>query len=407
MELKRHFERNVASYPWYRAVADGFAWMPVFFLFFAEHVSLREVIQLGSIYYVGVVALEVPSGYFSDRVGRRPTLIISAVAFVVAYGCFLTGDQYWWFAAGQVFLATGMAFRSGTDTALHYDSLAALGREQEYGAREARAQGISLTATALAVLAGGAAGTVDLRLPYALSLVSGLATLWMSFRFTEPAHGARADPMTPGRQLRACAIYLRQPLLAWLFGFYLLLYVLAHVPYDFYQPFLKLLETTGRLRIGDAPLVSGMVMAATMGAGAWAAARSVRWSERFGLRRTLLGIVAVQLVIIAAMAAVLHPAIVAVLLLRSVPMALAHAPFAAAVTPRIGGPQRATYLSLHSFAGRLAFGALLYWLSKGVDSAALVDWSNLASMLRQCTVIGATGVILLALLSKPVADKVS
>ena len=38
------------------------------------------VLRLEAIYYVAVVVLEVPSGFFSDVVGRKPTLLISSLA---------------------------------------------------------------------------------------------------------------------------------------------------------------------------------------------------------------------------------------------------------------------------------------------------------------------------------------
>ena len=70
--------RNLALYPWYVGAVSFFAWMPVFFLFFLSKVAFDEVLLLGSVYYLGVVFFEVPSGYFSDRFGRRRTLVYAA-----------------------------------------------------------------------------------------------------------------------------------------------------------------------------------------------------------------------------------------------------------------------------------------------------------------------------------------
>ncbi len=130
-------QRNVELYPWYVGFFNAFFWMPVFFLFFNEHVSLSEVLQLEAVYYAAVVALEVPSGYFSDKVGRRPTLIISSTALLAAYVLFFFGSTFIVFAAAQALLAMGIAFNSGTDASFHYDSLVALGREDEFDQREA------------------------------------------------------------------------------------------------------------------------------------------------------------------------------------------------------------------------------------------------------------------------------
>ena len=78
-------QRNVLLYPWFRAASDGMAWITVFFLYMSQHVPLDQVIQLSAVYYLSVFVLEVPSGYFSDRIGRRLTLLIAALACLASY----------------------------------------------------------------------------------------------------------------------------------------------------------------------------------------------------------------------------------------------------------------------------------------------------------------------------------
>ena len=39
-------QANLRLYPWFRASADAMAWMPVFFLYFSERVSLQQVLLL-------------------------------------------------------------------------------------------------------------------------------------------------------------------------------------------------------------------------------------------------------------------------------------------------------------------------------------------------------------------------
>ena len=62
---------NVRLYPWFRAASDGHAWITVFFLYMSQTLPLEQVISLSAVYYLSVFVLEVPSGYFSDRIGRR------------------------------------------------------------------------------------------------------------------------------------------------------------------------------------------------------------------------------------------------------------------------------------------------------------------------------------------------
>ncbi|MFB6262201.1 MAG: hypothetical protein ABEL76_01060, partial [Bradymonadaceae bacterium] len=76
------------------------------------------------------------------------------------------GDGFLEFALAQGFLAGGIALHSGSATALHFDTLSALGREDDYEDREAVAERWSLVASACAAAVGGLAGTWNLRAAY-------------------------------------------------------------------------------------------------------------------------------------------------------------------------------------------------------------------------------------------------
>ena len=367
---------------------DAMAWLPVFFLYFSSHLSLAEVLRLEALYYVVVVMLEVPSGYLSDRVGRKVTLVLAASAFVISYVVFISARDFSAFAIAQLALATGMAFRSGTDAAFLYDTLHCLGRDDEYGQREAQLERLSLSASAVAVVLGGISATFELSYAYWISLFAAAGSLLTAIRFTEPAHSVDAkDASGFAHQLVLCLRNLQDHSLAWLFAFFIVAYVLAHVPYEFYQPYLRLLESAGMLKVIDAPQASGLLFGLTMLLGAWVAGRAMHWQQRFGLNTVLLFAVLLQLLVIALLGLWLHPLVIAILLFRNIPMAMIHAPMNAAITPRVARGQRATYLSLQSLAGRLAFSVALFLGSIGLEAES-ADWFTLSSLLQIYAVFG-------------------
>ena len=155
MSATHKIERNIRLYQVYYALYNAFFWMPVFILFFKSKLSIENVLLLESIYYISVFVLEVPSGYLSDRLGRRVTLILSSTAFVLSYLLFSIADGFIQFGIAQFLLAAGISLASGTDTSFHYDSLQSLGKEEEYEKREAIASRNGLISLGLAALIGG------------------------------------------------------------------------------------------------------------------------------------------------------------------------------------------------------------------------------------------------------------
>jgi MFS family permease len=410
-----NLQLNIGLYPWFRAASDGHAWITVFFLYMSQSLPLDQVIELSAVYYLSVFLLEVPSGYFSDRIGRRRTLLIAAAALITSYACFIVGAGFWWFAAGQFLLAMGIAMQSGTDTAFHYDSLKALGRETEYAQREAKAEQWGLTMLAIATLSGGILGMIDLRLAYVFSLLSASVMALLAWRFVEPVHAdeSTAIPQSFSRVVWGCCLRLRDPVLGWVFAVVIVLYAMAHIVYEFYQPYITLLQLPLLEASAYAPLISGVVISLSMFGGAIGARASIGWELKLGLVGVLSVAMLIQLGIVAVMAIAVSPAVLALVCLRNFPMSLVHAPVRAAIAPRIERHQRATYLSLQGLVERFFFAMLLLLLASGLERGAPIAESTLTSILTTTLWIGVactislfafSGRIRRALSSKPSLD---
>lgn len=397
MTTKAGARRNLRLYPWYVAGGSFYAWMPVFFLYFSSHVSLTEVLVLEAIYYAVMVLLEVPSGYFSDRVGRRPTLVIASSALALAYLSFALASSFGALACGQVLLALGLAFNSGTDTSFHLATLEELGEAERYADREAKLASLTFAIGAVAAVGGGASALVDLRFAYVLALVGALIALIaaISFRAVERVH--REASASLSTTLRRCLSIARTPRLAWFFGAVVAATIINHIPYEFYQPYLERLDDSP-WEASTTPFVAGLHLALVQGVAALAARSSSPLAARFGPVRLVLAATALQLLLVVSMAWWLSPWVALLLVARSVPRALQDAPIRAVVAPHVPAELRATYLSLQSLTGRLGFSILLLTLS---FSAA-----DMTRTLRSAAIIAAVLVGAL-LLASPLARKVS
>ncbi|TWT78964.1 Major Facilitator Superfamily protein [Planctomycetes bacterium CA13] len=391
--------QNLKLYPYFQACASLHFWLPVFFLYFVSILSVREVLVLEAIYYWAVVTLEVPSGYFSDRIGRRPTLLIAGAAWTVAYLLFASSQTFTSFAIAQILLAVGMAFRSGTDSSLLYDSLKAADRVEEIGFFEALGQSYGFYATAFAALTGGILSGIDLRFAYGLSAIGSILAVRIAWRMTEPPRPHKESEMGFANQLLHCVKRLKNRTLLWIFMFVLSITVFNHVPYEFFQPYLDLvMQQTG---LGSnhgyeiTPVVTSLHVALTMMVAGWGSRRAILLQQKLGVKGALLATLLLQAILMGLMSWIVHPVVAALLLFRSIPRALMTPIINATVHPRLNSGLRATFLSLQSFAGRICFGTALLISSTFTDEVQCLTGETLSSILMAYTL--ASGVVFIGL----------
>lgn len=101
------------------------------------------------------VALEVPSGLFADRYGRRAALFSGFIGLVLNGIGFLLFTSFLPFAILFCIYGFSLAMSSGSDRALLYDNLVATGREWEYAKILSRVRSVGALSLGASMLAGG------------------------------------------------------------------------------------------------------------------------------------------------------------------------------------------------------------------------------------------------------------
>lgn len=148
--------------------------MPILMLYYQDSgLSSHESFLLKSIYSVIIIGLEIPSGYFADKIGRKSTLVIGAIMGVLGmltYGFF---GGFWAFLFAEVALGVSQSFVSGADSAMMYDSLIQDKRQSLYSKFEGRNTAIGNGAESIAAILGGLLAEVSFRLPFMVQ--SGIA----------------------------------------------------------------------------------------------------------------------------------------------------------------------------------------------------------------------------------------
>jgi MFS family permease len=386
-------QRNIVLYPWFKFVQQLLFWQANWFLYFEGHLSAAEAILLYVISDIAATVLEVPSGYMSDRLGRRLTLLVASVAGLAAAVLLVLGGGFAQFALANALLGAATAFASGTDSSLLFESLRAEGRETEIAAAELKASRFSFAAWALSALTGGAMALYDETLPFVATALAAAVALAITTLFREPPH---SNPTNHRENLRAIGASLTQPTLLWLLCLTLLMYVFSHIPFVFVQPFLRE-ALTAQGYAAETPLVAGTVTFLMMMTSLLVTLVAEPLHQRLGLRGILLLAFGMQIALVTALAFSDSLVLIALLLFRMVPNSISQPFMRARILPLLQDGTRATYLSTQSFAGRLLFAVTLSFAAGRTTADTPMPYADLQVILAVYAALG--GIFLLGLAS--------
>lgn len=360
-------ERNVRLFLAFRGTTRALLFAPYIFFFMTglRGLSFTEYGLLQLVYYWIVMAAEVPSGIVADRLGRRTTLIIGAIAN--ALGCYVFALSYSFpaFATGEVLFALGTALISGADSALLYDSLAAENRQAEYARAEGRGQAVWLLVTGLGMpltdlfLVRGDDPVLAYWFTGSLCLL-GCAAAWA---MVEPPVGKRLST----REITVGAVrdVVHRPaalrIVLYSIGVFILLRAAIVL---FFNPVLG---------ASGVPVDRfGTVLAAVNIVGAVAAFEAHRILDRFGERAFVLAMPLSLLAMFALLGAVRVPAVAALFCIQGAIFGAYPLVVRTILNRHVASAaRRATVLSLESMACRVVFGVVVALLGHALDRMAL------------------------------------
>jgi len=172
----------------YKFLVDFWIIVPIIIPFYKSHgLNAAQMLTVQAAFSLSQLLLEIPSGYLSDVIGRRKTLILAAVFMILGIGIYAVSGSFVWFIVAELVLGCAGALRSGTDSAILYDYLKNVNDEQRYKACEGIAEFWSRTGTAVSSVAGGLLGAyMTLRMPIYVNMISACIMLFVGLSLTEP-----------------------------------------------------------------------------------------------------------------------------------------------------------------------------------------------------------------------------
>lgn len=135
---------------------------------------------------VSQAIFEVPTGIYSDMIGRKYTTVISLIITATAIAFYASGISYWVLFVGSILEGVGSAFSSGNGEAFLHDTLKESGKEAQYSKYYSRSGSIQHFGFAMAALLGGFIATISFPAAVWLSVVSVTLAFVVSLFLIEP-----------------------------------------------------------------------------------------------------------------------------------------------------------------------------------------------------------------------------
>lgn len=150
-------ERNIKLIAAFNFFTDFKFHSAVLIIYFAGVTgSYTLAMSLFATVMVSSAICEIPTGIYSDRIGRKHTMIMGALAATISAILYATGHAYWPLFIGAIFDGLSRSWYSGNNEALLYESLEQSGRKNHF----AHYLGKTSSMFQLALMIGAVTGSI-------------------------------------------------------------------------------------------------------------------------------------------------------------------------------------------------------------------------------------------------------
>jgi MFS family permease len=182
-------QANVRKYYAFHLFLNLQLWFPIWIIYLTRErgLTLAQVTLIDVPFWLCIILLQIPGAALADRFGRKPVLIGSAGAFSLAIVFFGLATSFWLLLGSYLVWGVGFALLWGTESAFIFDSLKALGREEEYPRIYGRGVAIATSAQVAGLLLGAPlASATSLETPIIASGAISAVAMLIAITFREP-----------------------------------------------------------------------------------------------------------------------------------------------------------------------------------------------------------------------------
>ncbi|MEP7166394.1 MAG: MFS transporter [Candidatus Woesebacteria bacterium] len=148
--------QNIRIFRWFNFFTDFRLYAPVAILYFTKvSGSFTLGMTVFSVAMVSSALFEIPTGIFSDRIGRKRTVICGALASILSIVLYAMSGNFLMLAFGAVFEGLARSFYSGNNEAFLHDSLTHDNEAEDFSEHYGKISSMFQIALALSAVVGG------------------------------------------------------------------------------------------------------------------------------------------------------------------------------------------------------------------------------------------------------------
>ena len=180
-------QKNIKLLTWFNFFTDFKLYAPIAIIYFAKvSGSYALGMSIFSITMISSAFFEVPTGIYSDMIGRRKTVILGAASAVLYAIFYAIGQFFWMLVIGALFEGLSRSFYSGNNDALLHDTLAEKKIEHQYDEFLGKVSKMFQIALAVSAILGSLLASWSFALIMWLSVIPQILCLLLAFKLEEP-----------------------------------------------------------------------------------------------------------------------------------------------------------------------------------------------------------------------------
>lgn len=148
--------KNIKLLTWFNFFTDFKLYSAIIIIYFAKVThSYALGASIYSITFITAALLDIPTGIFADRLGRKKTIILGSLSGVTYATCYAIGGGFVFLALGGFFEGLSRALYSGNNNALLHNMLSDEGIEHEYHVYSGKLNAMFQVGLATSAIVGG------------------------------------------------------------------------------------------------------------------------------------------------------------------------------------------------------------------------------------------------------------